>query len=101
MKTVSKFRGNRICKVPHSGRPLWVEPLGSGWWFNLSSGEWQDNYPTGGNCMSSYYSMNSSGFHNIYSLKAAKRKISKWNVPKGTWFRVSIPYVGYNFKVKK
>ncbi len=40
-------------------------------------------------------------FNNVWSLKAAKRKIANWDVPKGTWFRVSLPYVGYDFKIRK
>ena len=45
--------------------------------------------------------MTYDGFNSIYSLKAAKRKIAKWNVPKGTKFKVGLPWVSYNFIVTK
>jgi len=45
--------------------------------------------------------MTHNGFNNIYSLKAAKRIIAKWNVPKGTKFSVGLPWVGYSFTVSK
>jgi hypothetical protein len=82
-------------------RPLWIEPIGKNWWFDLNTGEWVQGYNGKGGMTTSYYSMESDGFNNIYSLKAAKRKIANWDVPKGTWFRVSLPYVGYDFKIRK
>ena len=101
MKVISKYRSNRILKLNRKERPFWIEPIGNNWWFNLRTKEWQQEYPNGEACTSSYYSMRHKGLNNIYSLKAARRKIAKWNVPKGTWFRVSLPYVGYDFKIRK
>jgi hypothetical protein len=116
MKVVSNkqkgYRMMKCIKFKHgktnikSKRPFWIEPVftkDSSWWFSTETGEWYngyDNVPKGGRC-SSYYAMAYAGFNNIYSLKAAKRKISKWNVPKGTKFRVSLPFVGYDFIVTK
>jgi hypothetical protein len=45
--------------------------------------------------------MERDGYKNIWSLKAAKRAIANWDVPKGTWFKVALPYVGCEFKVRK
>lgn len=105
--TSSKPKGQRVKKTTKGRqRPFWIEPVfteGSSWWFSTETGEWYNGYeniPKGGRC-SSYYSMNYRGFNNIYSLKAAKRKIAKWNVPKGTKFKVSLPWVSYNFTVTK
>ena len=50
---------------------------------------------------SSYYSMEREGYKNIWSIKAAKRAIFNWNVPKGTVFRVGLPWVGYDFLITK
>ncbi len=96
----SQPRGKRLLKSTHT-RPLWIEPIGPNWWFSLESGEWIDHYPSGERCTTSYYSMEIDGFNNIWSLKAAKRKIAKWNVPSGTWFTVSLPWVSHEFKIKK
>ena len=49
----------------------------------------------------SYYAMTYDGFNNAYSLKAVKRLIHKWNVPKGTIFRASLPFVGFDFFITK
>ena len=49
----------------------------------------------------SYYAMKYDGYNNVYSLKATKRLINKWNVPKGTRFIVSLPFVGYDFYITK
>jgi hypothetical protein len=45
--------------------------------------------------------MTNDGFNNAYSLKAVKRLIAKWNVPKGTKFRASLPFVGHDFFLTK
>ena len=114
MKVVSvKPRGQRILKslkvfhtthkkekIKHK-RPLWIEPVGGSWWFDLEFGDWVPEYNGKGGMTTSYYAMEYDGYNNIYSLKAAKRLISKWNVPKGTRFRVSLPFVGYNFYITK
>ena len=82
-------------------RPIWVEPIGKNWWFDLDTGEWVQGYNGKGNMSTSYYAMEPHGFKSIWSLKAAKRTIANWDVPKGTWFRVALPYVGYTFKIRK
>lgn len=105
--TSKKPKGQRIKKTTKGKqRPFWIEPIftkGSSWWFSTETGEWYngyDNIPEGGRC-SSYYAMTYDGFNNIYSLKAAKRKIAKWNVPKGTKFSVGLPWIGFKFIVSK
>jgi hypothetical protein len=81
-------------------RPFWIEPvIKSGeplLWFNTETGEWGKKGNT-----SVYYAMTYDGLNNAYSLKAVKRLISKWNVPKGTKFRASLPFVGYDFFITK
>jgi hypothetical protein len=81
-------------------RPFWIEPvIKSGepfLWFNKETGEWGEKGNT-----SVYYAMTYYGFNNAYSLKAVKRLIAKWNVPKGTKFRASLPFVGYDFYITK
>lgn len=99
--TYSRAKKSRVLKCEHKGRPMWIEPIGKGWWFVHETGEWSNEYPEGKACSSAYYAMESRGFNNIYSLKAAKRKIAKWAVPSGTWFRVNLPWIRYGFKVKK
>lgn len=49
----------------------------------------------------SYYSMRHAGFNDVYSLKAVKKLVAKWNVPKGTKFRASLPFVGHDFFLTK
>jgi hypothetical protein len=111
--TSSKPKGQRIFKsmkfkrTLHNGktikirRPLWIEPEGPDWWFDLATGQWVEGYNGIGGMTTSYYAMTYDGYHNVYSLKAAKRLIAKWNVPKGTKFRVSLPFVGYEFIITK
>jgi hypothetical protein len=112
--TSNKPRGQRIFNANvklhlTSGRtktqttkiPIWIEPIGKGWWFSLRTGEWVQGYDSSLSCVSSYYSMEMDGYKNIWSLKAAKRAIANWDVPKGTWFMVALPYVGYEFKIRK
>ena len=114
MKVVSvKPRGQRILKslkVFHTNhkkekikhkRPLWIEPVVGNWWFDLELGDWVQGYNGTGGMTTSYYAMEYDGYNNVYSLKAAKRLINKWNVPKGTKFRVSLPFVGYDFYITK
>ncbi len=106
----SKPRGQRIFKCTKfrhiTGgrkirRPFWIQPVGKGWWFDLEFGEWTQEYNGIGGMTSSYYAMTRDGYNDIYSLKAAKRLIYKWSVPKGTKFRVSLPFVGYWFIITK
>ena len=110
--TSSKPRGQRIFKVAPiktirgnkkviMRRPMAIEPIGSGWWFSITTGEWIQGYDPKQQCVSGYYSMEHDGYKNIWSLKAAKRAIANWDIPKGTWFRVMLPYMGYTFKIRK
>ncbi len=110
MKVTSKKpKGQRIFKSGiiklKSGyktkRPFWIEPIENGWRFCLEKGQWEKGYNGIGNMSSSYYSMTHDGFNNVYSLKAVKRLIAKWNVPKGTKFRASLPFLGYDFFLTK
>lgn len=114
MKVVSKKpRGQKMFKtvkfVLTSGlnkgkkvrRPLCIFPIGKGWWFCLERGEWEPKYNGVGGMTSNYYSMKYHGYHNVYSLKAAKRLIAKWDVPKGTKFHVGLPFIGFDFIVTK
>ena len=94
--TFSKPKNQRILKSRY--RPLWIEPLQKGWWYNLAVGEWQSYYSTP--TCSSYYAMERHGFNDVWSLKAAIRLIKKWNIPKGTSFIVSLPYAGHHFIIK-
>jgi len=82
-------------------RPFCIEPVGGSWWFDLSDGQWTTDYNGVGGMTTSYYSMKSEGFKDVYSLKAVKRLIHKWDVPKGTKFRASLPFVGHDFYIKK
>lgn len=97
------FNFNPKLKRRKVRRPYWIEPIGKGWWFSVTRGQWYDGgYDSNaGQSVSSYYSMKPEGLHNVYSLKAAIRLINKWDVPKGTVFRVSLPYVGHEFKITK
>jgi len=110
MKVYSKKpKGQRIFKCmkfwhPKFGkitRPFNIHPVENDWWFNLKTGEWQQSYPYKSPCTNHFYAMEHSGYKNIYSFKAALRTIRKWNVPIGTKFMVSSPFVGYYFIVTK
>lgn len=110
MKVVSqKPKGQRIFKSVifqlKSGyktrRPFHIEPIDFGWYFCLDTGQWENEYIGKGGIRSSYYAMTYYGFNNAYSLKAVKRLIAKWNVPKGTKFRASLPFIGYDFIITK
>ena len=109
MKIISsKPKGQRIKKCVvfkldngcRTKRAFWIEPvikLGEPTlWFNTETGEWGEKGNT-----SAYYAMTCYGFNNAYSLKAVKRLVAKWNVPKGTKFRASLPFVGYDFFITK
>ena len=101
MKIVSsKPKGQRMFKSVKGGkkhkRPFWIEPLDNNLWFNVMTGEWEDKGHT-----SAYYAMENNGFNDAYSLKAVIRLIKKWNVPKGTKFLASLPFVGYDFHITK
>ncbi len=107
--TSSKPKGQRIFKSVvfqlKSGyktrRPFWIEPVGKNWWFCLEKGEWCNGYNGKGGTTTAYYAMTKNGFNSAYSLKAVKRLIAKWDVPKGTKFRASLPFVGYKFIITK
>ena len=81
-------------------RPFWIEPViktGEPFLlFNTETGEWGEKGNT-----SVYYVMSYDGFNDAYSLKAVIRLIKKWNVPKGTKFRASLSFVGYDFFITK
>ena len=97
LKTVHKSCG----KIIKTKRPFHIEPIENGWWFCLEKGQWENKYNGKGGMSSSYYSMTYYGFNNAYSLKAVKRLIAKWDVPKGTKFIASLPFVGYDFFLTK
>lgn len=106
MKTTSsKPKGQRMFKsitiITKNGyrtkRPFWIEPLNNNnLWLNTNTGEWGEKGNT-----SVWYAMECEGFNDAFSLKAVKRLIHKWNVPKGTVFKASLPYVGYEFIITK
>lgn len=82
-------------------RPFWIEPVDFGWWFDLELGDWVQGYNGKGGMTTSYYAMTYDGFNDAYSLKAVKRLVAKWNVPKGTKFRASLPFKGHYFFIRK
>jgi hypothetical protein len=91
------FKYNNSFGFHKNKRPLWVEPVGNDWWFDLEKGEWYQGYDSSRRSTTSYYSMSYDGFKNVYSLKAAKRLVAKWNLPKRTKVRVSLPFIGHEF----
>ena len=112
MKTKSKKpKGQRMLKSvsyinPYRNniktkRPLWIETVERGFWFDPDKLEWVKNPKNMCGLHSSYYAMGHRGLPNPMSLKAAKRLIYKWKAPKGTEFKVSLPFVGFDFIVKK
>lgn len=105
MKIISsKPRGQRLfksCKIHTKDgwrrkRPFWIEPMENNLWFNTQTGEWGETGNT-----SVYYAMSHDGLNDAYSLKAVVRLVKKWNVPKGTKFKASLPFVGYEFIITK
>lgn len=111
----TKPRGKRIFKSTKTRtrdgrkilRPYFIQPISRGneWWFDLQTGEWIDNTiemrDSLGGCVSAFYLMRSHGYKDVYSLKAAKRAIANWNVPKGTKFKCNLPWVGYSYTIIK
>lgn len=109
MKVVSKKpKGQRIYKSVNfkhnkfgkTKRPLWIEPIDNNIWFDSDKLEWIKNPQNLSGLTTSYYAMKHCGLSDAYSLKAVKRLIHKWNYPKGTIFRASLPFVGYDFFLK-
>lgn len=98
--TTYKFTNRKGIKIKNK-RPLWIEPIGPSWWFNLNSGQWEVGYDSSKRMTTSYYCMKYDGFNDVFSLKAAKRLINNWDVPKGTKFKVSLPFIGYHFIITK
>lgn len=105
MKTISnKPKGQRIfksCKIRlekgwKRKRPFWIEPIEKNLWFDMTTGEWGEKGNT-----SVYYAMSHDGLNDAYSLKAVIRLVKKWNVPKGTMFIASLPFVGFEFTITK
>ena len=112
MKIISsKPKGQRMFKsvnFKHNNkktkRPLFIDSVNENWWFSTKDKQWHGSGDIcfyEGHMTSSYYSLKPWGCHEVYSLKAAKRLISKWNVPKGFAFRVELPYIGYEFIIRK
>jgi len=107
--TSSKPRGQKMfkcvtfkhktCKTKVK-RPFWIQPVDGGW-FCLEKGQWEKEYNCKGNMSSAYYSMSCSGYHDVYSLKAVKKLINRWDVPKGTKFMASLPFNGHDFYITK
>ena len=106
--TCDKPKGQRMykcikykhTKVGKTKRPFWIEPTDTNIWFDYNTLEWIKNPKSFGGLTTSYYSMRHSGLKDAYSLKAVKRLIKKWKYPKGTVFRASLPFVGYDFYIK-
>lgn len=82
-------------------KPFFIKPVESNIWFDADKLEWIKNPENLGGLHSSYYAMSHIGLPNPMSLKACKRLIYKWKAPKGTRFRVSLPFVGFDFIVTK
>lgn len=80
-------------------RPFCIEPIDFGWWFCLNTGQWV-NETTSENT-SVYYAMSYDGFNDAYSLKAVIRLVKNWDVPKGTKFLASLPFIGHEFVITK
>ncbi len=78
-------------------RPFSIHPIGDNWCFYLEDGKWSNKADEKGSRTSNYYAMEYDGYTDPYSLKAAKRLISKWNFPKGTKLKIGSPFVGYDF----
>lgn len=96
-----KWKHNSSGDTLYVKRPFSIEPIGYNWWFRFNTGQWEQNPDSYAGTTTSYYSMTSSGYKNVYSLKAVKRLIHKWDVPKGTKFKASLPFVGYTFIITK
>jgi len=108
MKIISsKPKGQRIFKSnkfkfsskpnEKSRRPFWIEPVESNIWFDPQKLEWIKDPKSFSGLTTTYYSMSYIGLNDAYSLKAVIRLIHKWKYPKGTQFRASLPFVGYDF----
>ena len=82
-------------------RPLRIKTVDKNMWFDSDKLEWIKNPKNLGGLHNSYYAMGYLGLPNPMSLKAAKRLIYKWKAPKGTKFKVSLPFIGFNFIVTK
>lgn len=65
------------------------------WWYYPESNEWRND-----NRYKPHETYASSSC-NCYSLKAAIRKIKKWNFPKGTTFRLSSMWIGHDIYITK
>lgn len=98
IKYLYKANGLSKNKPYRHRRPLWIEPVGSGWWYSLTKKQWQQGYNSKDRMTTSFYGM---GEEDVYSLKAAIRKISKWDLPKGTKVRISLPLVGHDIYITK
>lgn len=99
----SKPKGQRILRSTHKHRPLWIQPLDFDLNFSYAQKQWQTwkTLDKSKGVTTAYYAMEHAGLKDVWSLKAALRRIRKWNVPKGTVFNVSLPYEGYSFEITK
>ena len=104
----TQSKPNRIFKTQKFGlktiRPFWIEVKSDeNLWFSFEDNQWLPYEKRGKEgCTSSYYAMRHKvGLHDVYSLKAVRRLISKWNLPKGTKITASLPIMGHIFTFTK
>lgn len=104
----TQSKPNRIFKTQKFGlktiRPFWIEVKSDeNLWFSFEHNQWLSYEKRGKEgCTSSYYAMRHKvGLHDVYSLKAVRRLITKWNLPKGTKITTSLPIMGHTFTFTK
>lgn len=95
----NKPRGQRVKKS--YPRPLWIEPVNTDMIFDTTEKRWVKNYTKGNGVTTAYYSMRYHGLRDVYSVKAAIRLIKSWDVPTGSKWHVSLPWVGHDFIITK
>lgn len=98
---IKKCLNVTYCGKKKVRRPFLIEPIGINLWFDATLNKWTNGFNSKHDITSSYYAMTGFGLNNVYSLKAAKRLIHKWEVPKGTKFIVSLPFIGHHFLITK
>ena len=104
----SKSKPRRIFKSQKFGlkniRPMWIEiESPNNLWFSFEHKQWRTYEEFGNKGYSNcYYAMRHiRGLHDVYSIKAVKRLISKWDLPKGSKISVSLPITGHEFILTK
>ena len=99
----SKPRGQRVFRSYNSPFSITIirKPHEEFWWFNYETGEWTQKLDGTHHFSNSYFIADRYGHKSIYSLKAAIRKIKKWNLPSGTRFRICTSWAGYEFIITK